>query len=102
MERKDRIDAFGAASLVGFSLLLGFGQVIIKVGNEGFGPVFFAGLRSVLSLAVLLLWMRARGIRLELGRGNWGPALVMGLSFVLVNALADIAARILDPREVRQ
>ncbi|MBY6152505.1 DMT family transporter [Vannielia litorea] len=81
MERKDRIDAFGAASLVGFSLLLGFGQVIIKVGNEGFGPVFFAGLRSVLSLAVLLLWMRARGIRLELGRGNWGPALVMGLFF---------------------
>jgi peptide/nickel transport system permease protein len=29
-----------------------------------------------------------------------GTALVMGLSFVLVNALADIAARILDPREV--
>lgn len=31
-----------------------------------------------------------------------GTALVMGLSFVLVNALADIAARVLDPREVRQ
>lgn len=29
-----------------------------------------------------------------------GTALVMGLSFVLVNALADIAARMLDPREV--
>jgi peptide/nickel transport system permease protein len=29
-----------------------------------------------------------------------GTALVMGLAFVLVNALADIAARLLDPREV--
>lgn len=28
-----------------------------------------------------------------------GTALVMGLAFVLVNALADIAARLLDPRE---
>ncbi|MBS8229075.1 hypothetical protein [Vannielia litorea] len=56
MERKDRIDAFGAASLVTFSLVLAFGQVIIKVGNEGFGPVFFAGLRSVISVAFLLGW----------------------------------------------
>lgn len=31
-----------------------------------------------------------------------GTALVMGLSFVLVNALADIAGRLLDPREVSQ
>lgn len=28
-----------------------------------------------------------------------GTALVMGLAFVLVNALADVAARLLDPRE---
>lgn len=31
-----------------------------------------------------------------------GTALVMGLAFVLVNALADIAARLLDPREAAQ
>ena len=40
MVRKDRIDAFGAVSLVGFSLLLGFNQVVIKVVNEGMQPVF--------------------------------------------------------------
>ena len=28
-----------------------------------------------------------------------GTALVMGLAFVLINALADVAARVLDPRE---
>ncbi|MCO6382432.1 MAG: DMT family transporter [Vannielia sp.] len=81
MERKDRIDAFGAASLVAFSLLLGFGQVIIKVGNGGFGPVFFAGMRSILSLVFLLLWMRARGIALEIGPGVRGLGLVLGLLF---------------------
>ncbi|OBY25522.1 ABC transporter permease [Leisingera sp. JC1] len=31
-----------------------------------------------------------------------GTALIMGLAFVLVNALADIAARLLDPREAAQ
>lgn len=31
-----------------------------------------------------------------------GTALVMGLAFVLVNALADVAARLLDPREAQQ
>ncbi|MBZ4023707.1 ABC transporter permease [Rhodobacter sp. TJ_12] len=31
-----------------------------------------------------------------------GTALMMGLAFVLVNACADIAARLLDPREARQ
>ncbi|NSY40438.1 ABC transporter permease [Leisingera sp. ANG59] len=31
-----------------------------------------------------------------------GTALIMGLAFVLINALADIAARVLDPREAAQ
>ncbi len=31
MQRKDHIDAFGAGSLIGFSALLGFNQVVIKL-----------------------------------------------------------------------
>lgn len=81
MERKDRIDAFGVASLVTFSLVLGFGQVIIKVGNEGFGPVFFAAMRSIVSIFVLAGWMWLRGIRLEAGRAIWGLGLAIGLCF---------------------
>lgn len=57
MERKDRIDTFGAVSLTGFAALLAFNQIVIKVGNEGFQPVFFAGLRSALALAVLTFWL---------------------------------------------
>ena len=40
MDKRDRIDAFGAISLIGFSVLLGFNQVVIKVVNEGLQPVF--------------------------------------------------------------
>lgn len=81
MERKERIDSFGAVTLVTFSLVLGFGQVLIKLGNGGFGPVFFAGMRSVLSLVFLLVWMKARGLRLETGRGTRALGLLIGVLF---------------------
>ena len=51
MEREDRMDAFGAASLTGFALFLAFNQIIIKFVNQGLQPVFFAGLRSVIAVA---------------------------------------------------
>ena len=39
--------AFGASSLVLFSLVLAVNQVAIKLSNDGFQPVFSAGLRLV-------------------------------------------------------
>lgn len=59
MDKRDRIDTFGAVALTGFALLLAFNQVVIKVTNGGLQPVFFAGLRSagaVLCVGVWLLW----------------------------------------------
>ncbi|PHQ98793.1 MAG: hypothetical protein COB39_07435 [Marinosulfonomonas sp.] len=41
MNSKPNIDAFGAASLIGFSVLLGFNQVVIKVVNGGFAAGIF-------------------------------------------------------------
>ena len=58
MPRKDRIDAAGAAGLVAFSLLLAVNQVLIKVVNAGFQPVFFAGLRSALAVVCIYGWLR--------------------------------------------
>jgi drug/metabolite transporter (DMT)-like permease len=81
MERKDRIDTFGAISLVVFSLLLAVNQVIVKLGNAGFQPVFMAGVRSVGALAVLLLWMRFRGIPLTIRKGTVWPGLLLGALF---------------------
>ncbi|ATG43012.1 putative integral membrane protein [Phaeobacter piscinae] len=67
MSEKRAMDGLGAAMLIGFSGLMGFNQVVIKVSNGGFGPVFQAGLRSLIGLAVLLAWLAFRG---QLKRAN--------------------------------
>ncbi|APG46560.1 putative integral membrane protein [Phaeobacter porticola] len=61
MSEKRTMDGIGAAMLIGFSGLMGFNQVVIKVSNGGFGPVFQAGLRSLIGLAVLLAWLAFHG-----------------------------------------
>lgn len=81
MERKQRIDAFGAVSLVLFSALLGFNQVVIKVVNEGLQPVFFAGLRSAGAVICVGLWMRWRGQSLRPRPGTLGLGLLIGAVF---------------------
>ncbi|SDN89294.1 Permease of the drug/metabolite transporter (DMT) superfamily [Lutimaribacter pacificus] len=81
MERKDHIDLFGAVSLVGFACVLAFNQVVIKVGTGGFQPVFMAGLRSLGALAVLIVWMRLRGVRVDFGRRYWASGILLGSLF---------------------
>lgn len=83
MDRKTQMDAFGAAALVAFALHLGFNQVVIKVTNGGFGPVFAAGIRSAGAVLVLLLWMRLRGISLSVPREAILPGIVAGALFAL-------------------
>lgn len=74
MDKKTHIDAFGAAALTGFSFLLAFNQVVIKVTNGGLQPVFFAGLRSAGAVVCILLWLRWRGIpvRIRADMAGWG------------------------------
>lgn len=80
MERKTHMDATGAAGLVLFGMILAFNQVVIKVTNGGFGPVFAAGMRSVIALAALMLYMRLRHIRADVTPGvAWSGLLVGGL-----------------------
>ena len=74
--KKDSIDLFGASTLLVLMIILAMNQVVIKVGNGGFGPVFGAGLRSLLGFILLLIWMRLRGFPLELPRTTW-PAMVL-------------------------
>ena len=47
------MDAVGASALTGFSIVLAYNQVVIKVVNGGIQPVFSAGLRSVAAFFVL-------------------------------------------------
>ncbi|MGR3710981.1 MAG: DMT family transporter [Alterinioella nitratireducens] len=83
MPRKDSMDAFGAASLIGIAVILAVNQVVIKLGNLGVGPVFMAGLRSLLALIVLLVWMRIRGIRFAIVARSVPAGLLLGALFTV-------------------
>ncbi|MFW5654817.1 MAG: DMT family transporter [Roseicyclus sp.] len=91
MALKPRIDAFGAVSLVAFSLLLGFNQVVIKVTNDGLQPVFFAALRSVGGALVICAWIRWRRIPLRLPRRTWPAGLLIGGAFAVEFVLLFLA-----------
>lgn len=79
--RKDRLDVTGTALLVGVTLLLAFNQVIVKWVNVGLQPVFFAGLRSLLAVGFLGVYMWYRGRPPVLRRIEVAPGLIMGLAF---------------------
>ncbi|UOA27074.1 DMT family transporter [Pseudosulfitobacter sp. DSM 107133] len=81
MDRKTHIDTFGAVALILFALNLGFNQVVIKVSNGGFGPVFLAALRSVGGAVVLLVWMKARGVSFALPRSSIAGGIASGVLF---------------------
>lgn len=81
MERKSRIDAFGATSLIGFSALLGLNQVLVKIVNGGMQPVFQAGLRSLLAFPVLLLFALIMRRKLSISDGSLIPGLFTGTLF---------------------
>ncbi|WP_366914909.1 DMT family transporter [uncultured Lentibacter sp.] len=81
MDRKPHIDLAGALALTAFALVLGLNQVVIKVSNGGFQPVFMAALRSALAFLVMLAWMRYRGLHHGIRRDLLGPGLLLGVLF---------------------
>ena len=81
MDRKDRIDAFGALVLVTFSFLMGINQVMIKLVNAGFSPVFQAGLRSACALLPVVLYAVLTRKRLSVTDGSLVPGIICGLLF---------------------
>ena len=91
MQRKDNIDAFGAASLVAFSAILGFNQVVIKVVNTGVQPVFSAGLRSLCAVVLIFLWMRFRGQTPRFERAALPSGLLCGTLFAIEFVLLFLA-----------
>ncbi|NBE08656.1 DMT family transporter [Paragemmobacter ruber] len=83
MERKDRLDAFGATALFGVMLLLAFNQILVKWVNTGLQPVFFAGLRSALAVVFVALWLIWRGRPPRLTRSDLAPGILIGTIFAL-------------------
>lgn len=81
MQRKDRIDALGAVLLVSFTLVMGLGQICIKLVNAGMGPVFQAGLRSACAFPLMLAFALLARRRLSLTDGSLGPGILCGCFF---------------------
>ena len=77
------MDLIGAVALVAIATNFGLNQVVVKVSNGGFQPVFMATLRSIGGGVVLLLWMRARGISISLPRASMFGGVIAGLLFAL-------------------
>ena len=95
MEEKRSMDANGASLLIGFALLLAVNQVVVKITGGGFGPVFQAGIRSALGVIILLIWIKARGIRIQLSRTIlfWGAVngVVFSFEFITLYIALDLS-----------
>jgi drug/metabolite transporter (DMT)-like permease len=79
--RRESIDLFGASLLIGFSVLLGLNQALVKIVNEGFSPIFQAGLRSACAFLPVLLYALFMKKRLSVTDGTLLPGLANGLLF---------------------
>lgn len=60
------LDLPGFWLMFGLAMLFGANNVLIKLGNEGLQPVFFAGARSVVAALAVGAWMVWRGISVRL------------------------------------
>ncbi|MEZ5740263.1 MAG: DMT family transporter [Burkholderiaceae bacterium] len=81
MLRKSRIDTLGASVLLFNSALFGLNQVLIKLVNAGLQPVLQAGLRSLLGIVPLLVFVWLARRRLSISDGSLLPGLLCGLLF---------------------
>ena len=88
---KDKIDYAGAISLIGFSGLLGINQALIKITNEGIDPIFSAGIRSLIAMLFLLVWMIVSRKPIEIKAGTTLLGILTGLIFALEFLLLYIA-----------
>ncbi len=68
-------------SLVLFSALLGFNQVVIKFVNDGLQPIFFCGVRSILAVGFIYLWMRYKKIPIIIKVANLKNGILAGFAF---------------------
>lgn len=75
------LDGRAYALMVGCCILWGLQQVAVKVALPDISPVMQGGLRSLVAVALLLLWARSRSLRLFERDRTLGPGLVAGLLF---------------------
>ena len=85
------MDVLGISLLVGFSVLLGFNQALVKLVNVGFSPLFQGGIRSLLAIAPVLIFALVMRRRLNISDGSLPWGILNGLLFSLEFGLLFIA-----------
>lgn len=83
MKQNDRLDALAILAMIVLTATWGFQQVAIKVTNDAVSPAFQSGLRCAGAFILLLIWCRARGIKLLERDGSLVPGLIVGFLFAL-------------------
>jgi len=73
------LDRAGFWMLFTLAVLFGANNMLIKLGNDGLQPVFFAAMRSLVAGLALYAWMRLRAIPLRLDL--WRGGVLIGLAF---------------------
>lgn len=89
--RKDRIDAFGGSLLLGFSVVLGLNQALVKVVNAGLAPVFQSGLRSAFALPLVLGFALLMRRKLSVTDGTLPLGILNGILFSVEFCLLFLA-----------
>ena len=91
-----RLDLGAAVLLVVIVAIWGGNTTAVKIANEGISPVFQAGLRSIGSGVLLMLWCWFRGIRLFKLDGSLPFGLLVGTLFSLEFGLLYVGLSMTD------
>lgn len=80
-ERRSTIDSMGVALMLFICVSWGMNQVAIKIGNQGFNPMYMAAARSFVGGLLVFAWCRFRGIALFQHDKTLIPGLIIGVLF---------------------
>jgi len=78
---KETLDVKAVVLLTLLCIAWGLNAVAMKIGNAGIAPIFCAGIRSVIAVVGLAVWMRVN--RIPLFAGSLLDGLIVGILFGL-------------------
>ncbi|MFT5048178.1 MAG: drug/metabolite transporter (DMT)-like permease [Porticoccaceae bacterium] len=89
--RKDKMDLLAVSFLIGFNVLLGLNQALVKLVNDGFSPLLQGGLRSACAFLPVLIFAVVMRRRLSVTDGSLPWGILNGLFFSIEFGLLFIA-----------
>ncbi len=81
MTERRQLDTGAVATMVLLTAVWGFTQVAVKLAANDISVVMQGGLRTIVSVALLLVWARWHGIPLFTRDGTWWPGIVAGILY---------------------